>query len=299
MKTETLSPRSLGIDTWPPRDVLDAMLEGQLAAVASVRAALPALAAAADGAVPRLARGGRLVYAGAGTSGRLGMQDGVELTPTFDWPADRIVWLIAGGPQALVRAVEGAEDDRAAAVDDATAAGVGPDDVLIAVAASGTTPYTIAALEHARAKGALGVAIASNPEAPLLAAAEVPVLLDTGPELVAGSTRMKAGTAQKVALNLLSTLIMIRLGRVHDGHMVDMQATNAKLRVRARRMVMQIAGCGEEAADAALAATGGRVKPAVVVAVTGTDAAGAAAALAAAGGSLRRALAGQGASSRP
>lgn len=292
MKTETLSPRSLGLDTWAPREILEAMLEGQLTAVASVRAALPALAAAADAAVPRLARGGRLVYAGAGTSGRLGMQDGVELTPTFDWPAERIVWLIAGGPQALIRAVEGAEDDRAAAVADATAAGVGPDDVLIAVAASGTTPYTIAALEHARSKGALGVAMASNPDAPLLAAAEVPVLLDTGPELVAGSTRMKAGTAQKVALNLLSTLIMIRLGRVHDGHMVDMQATNAKLRVRARRMVVQIAGCTDEAADAALAQTGGRVKPAVVVAVKGTDAAGAAAALAAAGGSLRRALAG-------
>jgi N-acetylmuramic acid 6-phosphate etherase len=292
MKTETLSPRSLGIDTWAPHEILEALHEGQMAAVAAVRAALPALAAAADAAVPRLKRGGRLVYAGAGTSGRLGMQDGVELTPTFDWPSDRIVWLIAGGPQALVRAVEGAEDDRAAGAADTDAAGVGPDDVLIAIAASGTTPYTIAALERGRQRGALGIAMASNPDAPLLAAAEIAVLLDTGPELIAGSTRMKAGTAQKAALNLLSTLIMVRLGRVHDGHMVDMQATNAKLRVRARKMVVQITGCTPDAADAALNATAGRVKPAVLVVARGLDPAGATAALDRAEGSLRRALAG-------
>jgi len=289
MKTESVSPRSLGLDTWSPAEVLDGLYEGQLSAVAAVRAALPSIAAAVELAVPRLRRGGRLVYAGAGTSGRIGVQDGVELTPTFDWPASRIVWLVAGGAPALIQAVEGAEDDYDAAVKEIDGHGVGADDIVISIAASGTTPYAIGALERGRARGALGIGMASNPDAPLLKAAEVPILLDTGAELIAGSTRMKAGTAQKVALNLFSTLAMVRLGRVYDGNMVDMQATNAKLRRRGVRMVMRVAGCDEGRAEAALAATNGRVKPAVLVA-RGLSADEARQALDKAEGFLRRAL---------
>jgi len=163
---------------------------------------------------PRLRDGGRLAYAGAGTSGRLAVQDGAELMPTFSWPQDRLLLLIAGGPQALIEAVEGAEDESEQAVDLVRRHAIGTRDVLIAVAASGTTPFTLAALREAKALGALTIGIANNRDTPLLADAEHPIWLDTGPEPIAGSTRMKGGTAQRIALNVLSSLIMIRLGRV-------------------------------------------------------------------------------------
>ncbi|MBM3531650.1 MAG: N-acetylmuramic acid 6-phosphate etherase [Alphaproteobacteria bacterium] len=289
MSTESVGARYRGLDAWPSRDILDVFIEGQMTAIAAVRAAAAQIEAAAEAVTVRMRAGGRLVYVGAGTSGRLALLDGVELMPTFDWPDDRVVYLIAGGEKALTRAVEGAEDDRDAGKRDILNARVDAKDAVIAVAASGTTPYTIAALEAGRAAGALGIGIANNAAAALLTAAELPILLDTGPEAIGGSTRMKAGTAQKATLNLLSSLVMTRLGRVHDGYMVDLRATNLKLRKRSERMLMDIADVGAETARDALRRCNGKVKPAVLVA-KGLTPDAAERALAQAGGSLRQAL---------
>lgn len=289
MSTESVGARYHGLDAWPSRDILDVFIEGQMTAIAAVRAAAAQIEAAAEAVTVRMRAGGRLVYVGAGTSGRLALLDGVELMPTFDWPDDRVVYLIAGGEKALTRAVEGAEDDRDAGKRDILNARVDAKDAVIAVAASGTTPYTIAALEAGRAAGALGIGIANNAAAALLTAAELPILLDTGPEAIGGSTRMKAGTAQKATLNLLSSLVMTRLGRVHDGYMVDLRATNLKLRKRSERMLMDIADVGAETARDALRRCNGKVKPAVLVA-KGLTPDAAERALAQAGGSLRQAL---------
>ena len=266
MGTETVSGRYRGIETWPDLDVLEALVEAQLSGVAAVRAALPALAGAAEAAAARLRAGGRLAYAGAGTSARLAVQDGAELTPTYGWPPERVAFLVAGGIDALTRSIEGAEDDRDAGAAAARFEDLGKLDVLVAMSASGQTPYTLGTVEEARKLGALTIGIACNPDTKLLAAAEHGVLIDTGPESIAGSTRLKAGTAQKAALNLLSTLVMIRLGRVFDGLMVDVVATNAKLRARSVAMLSQIAGADEASAQAALAAAGGHVKLAVLIA---------------------------------
>jgi len=289
MSTESVGARYHGLDAWPSRDILEVFVEGQMAAIAAVRAASSQIEAAAEAVTKRMRAGGRLVYVGAGTSGRLALLDGVELLPTFDWPDDRVVYLIAGGEKALTKAVEGAEDDREAGKRDIQNAKVDAKDAVIAVAASGTTPYTIAAIEAGRAVGALGIGIANNPTAPLLAAAELPILLDTGTEAIGGSTRMKAGTAQKATLNLLSSLVMTRLGRVYDGYMVDLRATNIKLKKRSERMLMDITGAGEAAARDALTRCSGRVKPAVLV-IKGLSPEAADKALLDAGGSLRGAL---------
>ena len=289
--TEGLDPRMEALDSWPSEAILDALWEGQMAAIAALRPALPAIAAAAEAAAERLAGGtGRLVYAGAGTSGRIGVQDGAELPPTFDWPEDRLVLLIAGGPTALLRAVENAEDRADLAESDLAAHQVGATDVVIGLAASGTTPYTLACLRAARARGALTIAVANSPGAPLLAAAEHPILVATGPEAIAGSTRMKAGTAQKAVLNLFSSLVMIRLGRVWRGRMVDMVARNEKLRRRAERMLAGLTGAGPEPVRAALAKAGGKVKLAVLL-LAGQERAEAERLLARHGGTLRAALA--------
>lgn len=288
MSTEAADPRFLDIDGWSATAAAEAILAAQRAAVATLAA--DAIAAAADAAAARLRGGGRIAYAGAGTSGRLAVQDGVELTPTYDWPEVRLVFFLAGGPQAMMRGVEGAEDDARAAQAAVAAAGIGPRDVLVAVAASGRTPYTLAAVAAARAAGALTIAIANDPAAPLLAAADHAIPADTGAEVVAGSTRMAAGTAQKAALTTWSTVTMLRLGRVHRGRMVDLRVTNAKLRRRAVAMVAELAGVAPDSAAAALAASADRVKPAVLVARGWTPEA-AAARLAAVGGDLRRALA--------
>lgn len=263
--TEAVSPRTADLDAWDSRSILEALWEGQMSAVAAVRSALPALAAAAEAAAPLLAAGGRLVYAGAGTSGRIGVQDGAELPPTFDWPEDRLVLLLAGGEAAFTRAIENAEDRRDLAQLAVASQRVGPADVVLGLAASGTTPYTLAVVEEAQRRGALTIGIANSPGAPLLAACAHPILLETGPEAISGSTRLKAGTAQKVVLNLLSTLLMVRMGRVYRGQMVDMLARNAKLRHRAERMLAGLTGRGPEEVRQALEVAGGKVKLAVLV----------------------------------
>jgi len=288
--TEAISPRYRELDAWDTGAIVEALWEAQLAAVAAVRAALPAIAAAAEASLPLLARGGRIVYAGAGTSGRIGAQDGAELPPTFDWPRDCVVLLIAGGEAALTKSIENAEDDADAATAAVARHGIGHDDVVLGIAASGTTPFTIAAVREAVRRGALTIGVANSPDSPLLAAVAHPILVATGAEAIAGSTRMKAGTAQKVILNLFSTLVMVRLGRVHQGLMVDMQATNEKLRGRAVRMLCHLTGHEEAAARAALERSGGRLKLAVLV-LEGLDPAAADAALRRHGRRLRAALA--------
>jgi N-acetylmuramic acid 6-phosphate etherase len=288
METERPSPRYSGIDVWNPGDILDAMIEGQFAAVAAVRAARVAVERAALAIEDRLREGGRLVYAGAGTSGRLAVQDGAELMPTFGWPQERLVLLIAGGDEALIRAIEGAEDDAAAGAEAIRRHGVGSADALVAVAASGTTPFTCGAVDAAKAQGALTVGIANNPKTPLLQSADHPILLDTGPEPIAGSTRMKAGTAQRIALNLLSSLVMIRLGRVYRGLMVDVQAVSQKLVRRSENILAQLTGCGRAAAGAALRRAEGDVKLALLL-LEGCDLAEARVLLDHSGGQLRAA----------
>jgi N-acetylmuramic acid 6-phosphate etherase len=289
--TEQVDPRYLSLDEWPSGVALEALLEAQMSAVAAVRPALPAIAAAAEAAAARLRGTGRLIYCGAGTSGRIGVQDGAELPPTFDWPEDRLGLLIAGGQPALTRAVENAEDRTDLAAADMAAQKVTAADVVIALAASGATPYPLACVAHATQAGALTIGIANSAGAPLLAAADHAILVQTGAEPIAGSTRLKAGTSQKVVLNLLSTLIMLRLGRVWRGQMVDMVARNEKLRRRAVRMVCGLTGCTEDAARDALARAGGRTKLAVLL-IHGIDADEAAARLAKCGGHLGSALRG-------
>ncbi len=289
MSTEATDPRYRELDRWPTETAVEAMLEAQLAAIAALKAQTAPIAAAIDAAAERLRSGGRIAYAGAGTSGRIGVQDGVELTPTFNWPFERLAFLIAGGPAALTRTQEGAEDSRAAAIAAVETEALGPNDVLIGVAASGRTPYVIAALEAARAKGSLTIGLSNNRDTPVLTAAEYAILADTGSEVVAGSTRMKAGTAQKVTLNLISTGIMLRLGLVHHGLMVNMQVSNAKLRQRAIRMVATLAGTAENVAETALDAGRNDIKRAVLIA-RGLDAAEAETLLVATQGSLGAAL---------
>ena len=265
MKTEFASPRYAGIELWSIDEMLDAMVEAQFAAVAAVRAARGALEQAVSAIEMRLKEGGRLIYVGAGTSGRLAVQDGAELAPTFGWPAERLILLLAGGEAALLRAVEGAEDDADAAASLVRRHELGATDALIAVAASGATPFTVEALREARRRGALTVGIANNRDAPLLREADCPVWLDTGAEAIAGSTRMKAGTAQRAALTLLSTSVMIRLGQVYQGLMVGMRPANAKLARRGEAILIRLTGADRAAARAALDQAGGDIKTALLL----------------------------------
>jgi N-acetylmuramic acid 6-phosphate etherase len=289
MDTEQASPRYADIDLWAPGDVLHAMIEGQMAAVAAVRTALPAIERAALATEARLRDGGRLIYVGAGTSGRLAVQDGAELIPTFNWPKDRLLLLMAGGRDALLQSVEYAEDETGEALATIRQNAIGPPDALIAVAASGTTPFTLTCLREAKSRGALTVGIANNRDTPLLNEADCPIWLDTGPEPIAGSTRMKAGTAQRAALNALSSLVMIRLGRVHQGLMVDVQAINAKLQRRSEHMLLRLTGRDPQHVRAALEQAGGSVKLAVLL-LHGCSLQDATSALERAGGRLRTAL---------
>ncbi len=290
MDTERASPRYSDIDVWEPSDIVEAMIEGQFTAVAAVRAARPALVRAALAAEARLRNGGRLVYVGAGTSGRLAVQDGAELIPTFSWPQDRLLLLMAGGRDALLRSVEGAEDAVDQGVRLVQQHEIGVDDVLIAVAASGTTPFTLSCLKEARRRGALTIGVANNRDTPILEQADHAIWLDTGAEPIAGSTRMKAGTAQRITLNVFSSLVMILLGRVYDGLMVDLQAVNQKLVRRSESILMRLTACSGEQARGALHRANGNVKLAVLL-LHGCDVKEAANVLDRAGGQLRAALA--------
>jgi N-acetylmuramic acid 6-phosphate etherase len=289
METERASPRYSDLDLWEPDDILHALIEGQMAAVASVRPALGAIEQAAAAMEARLRCDGRLIYVGAGTSGRLAVQDGAELIPTFNWPQDRLLLLMAGGKDALLRSSEGAEDEIEHAARLIEQHRTGPADVIIAVAASGTTPFTLACMREGKRRGALAIGIANNTSTPLLDEADCPIWLDTGPEPIAGSTRMKAGTAQRVALNLLSTLVMVRLGGVHEGLMVDMRAINAKLAERSENILRRLSGRSSAQVQDALTRSGGNIKIAMLL-LHGCSNAQAESLLKQAGGRLRIAL---------
>jgi N-acetylmuramic acid 6-phosphate etherase len=290
-KTEQPHPEHPRLDEYPTVQLVEVFIDDQGAAAAAVRAAAPRIAQAVTAAVPRLEAGGRLVYVGAGTSGRLGLLDSVELHPTFSWPRERSVALIAGGPQAVHEAVEGAEDDREQGAADLRAANVGPNDVVILIAASGATPWVLGALHAAREAGALTIGIANNAGAPVAREADVGITLDTGHELVSGSTRLKAGTAQKIALNTFSSALMVRLHKVYGNLMVDLKPTNAKLRRRAIRLTMLATGEDEARARQALDECDYQVKVAIVAIAKHLAAGDARARLAAVHGSVRAALA--------
>ncbi len=282
LATEACQPHLDDLDARPIGEIVALLVAAEGEAHGAVAAAVPQIAAAADAIAARLERGGRLIYAGAGTPGRLGVLDAAECGPTFG--TDLVRGVIAGGPAALTEAIEGAED----VFDPADLAGLTAADALVGITASGRTPYVLGALEHARAAGALTVAVVNNPHGE--AAADLVIELLTGPEVLAGSTRLTAGTAQKVVLNALSTSVMIALGKAYGPRMVDVRPTSAKLRRRAVRIVRDAAGVDEEAAIAALAAAGGHAKTAIVALLAGIDAAEAAVRLDRAQGHVRNAL---------
>lgn len=288
--TEARHPYSAGLHAQPAVVALGLLLDAQLAALEQVRGASGSIAEAAEAGAAALARGGKLGYCGAGSSGLMALADCLELAGTFGIPPTQTPMLFAGGTAALLHMTGGVEDDPALAEADFEAAGFNAGDVVLCLSASGTTPYTLLIADLARKAGVTVAGFANVPESPLLAASDIRVCIETGPEVVNGSTRMGAATAQKAALNMLSVLVGIRLGHVHDGYMVNVVADNAKLTGRAARIVSDLSGQGIEAARAALARTGGAVKPAVLVAAGQTPEA-ATAALAASDGHLGTALA--------
>ncbi|MFF4581511.1 N-acetylmuramic acid 6-phosphate etherase [Streptomyces sp. NPDC001373] len=291
LTTEAFRPELAEIDRLPTLEITRLMNAEDATVPAAVAAQLERIAAAVDAIAERMARGGRLVYAGAGTAGRLGVLDASECPPTFNTDPAQVVGLIAGGPGALVTAVEGAEDSRELAAEDLTALALTADDTVIGVSASGRTPYAIGAVEFARSRGALTVGLSCNAGSALAAAADHGIEVVVGPELLTGSTRLKAGTAQKLVLNLISTVTMIRLGKTYGNLMVDVRATNEKLRARSRRIVALATGAPDAEIEAALTATGGEVKDAVLVLLGGVDGPTAARLLTASRGHLREALA--------
>lgn len=291
LKTETPAQDHASLDQYPTVELVKVLVDDQLNAVNAVRAAAPRIAAAVTAALPRVEAGGRLIYVGAGTSGRLGVLDSVELYPTFSWPHERAVALLAGGQDAMFVAVEGAEDDFDQGAADLKNVNVGANDVVLLIAASGFTPYVLGALKAARELGALTVGFANNADAPVAKDAEIGVTLDTGPEVISGSTRLKAGTSQKIALNTFSSALMVRLNKVYGNLMVDLKATNAKLVRRAIRLTVFASGADEAAAQAVLEQCGYHVKTAVVALIKQTSVEQAQALLEAAHGSVREAIA--------
>lgn len=269
LPTESIDTSLRDLDLKPNGEILDVLLESQTRAVEAVRQARDSLDAAVTAAAERLATGeGRLILAGAGASGRLAVQDGAEMWPTYGWPHARLLLCMAGGSEALLSSIEGVEDDADAARRDVEDAGVNAEDVVIALAASGQSPWTCAWLEHARQRGALTIGLSNNPDTRLLRAADCPIWLDSGAEVLAGSTRMAAGTAQKIALNLFSTTLMIRLNRTHGNLMVDMAAVNRKLDQRRIRLLQGVLPeIDDESAAVAVAAADGWVKLAALIAL--------------------------------
>jgi N-acetylmuramic acid 6-phosphate etherase len=290
LTTEAFRPELADIDRLPTLEIARLMNGEDASVPTAVSRRLPQIAAAIDAIADRMARGGRLIYAGAGTAGRLGVLDASECPPTFNTDPAQVVGLIAGGPGALVTSVEGAEDSAELARTDLDGLAVTALDTVVGVSASGRTPYAVGAVEHARARGALTVGLSCNADSALAAAADHGIEVVVGPELLTGSTRLKAGTAQKLVLNMLSTLTMVRAGRTYGNLMVDVRVTNAKLRDRATRIVEQATGAGHEEAAAALVAAGDEAKVAIAMLRLDVGAEAARERLAAAGGHLRRAL---------
>ncbi|MBU1307268.1 MAG: N-acetylmuramic acid 6-phosphate etherase [Alphaproteobacteria bacterium] len=289
--SEGRNPNSMGIDVMSTHDILRTINDEDSTVPRAVERVMPAIEEAVDAIVAAFNQGGRLVYMGAGTSGRLGVLDASECPPTFGVPYGMVVGLIAGGPPALMRATEGAEDRSEDGVADLKAIDFSARDVLVGVAVSGRTPYVIGGLNHARALGAVTVALSCNPVSTIADIADIAISPVVGPEVLTGSTRMKSGTAQKLVLNMLTTASMIRIGKSYQNLMVDLNASNKKLLARAVNIVMQATDCTAQEAEAALETTHNDVKLAILVQLTGLDVAAGQEALAAAGGILRRAIA--------
>jgi N-acetylmuramic acid 6-phosphate etherase len=290
MLTETPNPHSTNIDQLSTLDILQVINAEDATVAAAVREVLPAVARAVDTIAGRLRQGGRLLYVGAGTSGRLGLLDAVECVPTFSTSPDMVQGIVAGDDSALTQPVESAEDDHDAGYAKLIEIGVNAQDVVVGIAASGRTPYVMGALKAANARGAATVAISCNDPAPMLDLAQIPIAVIVGPEVIAGSTRLKSGTAQKMILNMLSTASMIRLGKVYGNLMVDVKVTNQKLARRARGILCAATGLSDDEAARLLAQTHDEIKPAIVMALLGVTAEEARARLAAAGGMLRQVL---------
>jgi N-acetylmuramic acid 6-phosphate etherase len=289
-RTEQRNPRSRGLDRKSSLDIVRALNREDAAVAPAVRQVLPQIARVVDAVAKSLRAGGTLFYVGAGTSGRLAVLDAAECPPTFGTPQRMVRAMIAGGQRALRHAVEGAEDSETGGARDLRRAGVSRRDVVIGVAASGETPYVLGALEFARRRGALTVALTSNPKSALARQARISIAPDTGPEAVAGSTRLKAGTAQKMVLNMLSTAAMVRIGRVYENWMVHVALTNQKLRRRGRRILEEAAGVSPSSAEHALRQAGHNLPAALVMLKTGASLRDSRRALAAAQGNVRQAL---------
>ncbi|MYV90481.1 N-acetylmuramic acid 6-phosphate etherase [Streptomyces sp. SID1034] len=290
LTTEAFRPDLAEIDRLPTSEIARIMNGEDATVPTAVAERLPDIAAAIDATAARMSRGGRLIYAGAGTAGRLGVLDASECPPTFNTDPSEVVGLIAGGPSAMVKAVEGAEDSKQLAAEDLAALGLTDRDTVVSISASGRTPYAIGAVEHARRVGALTIGLSCNADSALAAAAEHGIEVVVGPELLTGSTRLKSGTAQKLVLNMISTITMIRLGKTYGNLMVDVRASNEKLRARSRRIVALATGADDAEIEAALAATDGEVKNAILVILGGVEGPTAAHLLAESRGHLRAAL---------
>jgi N-acetylmuramic acid 6-phosphate etherase len=290
MLTEAPNPRSANIDQLSTLDILQVINAEDATVAATVRQVLPAIAQAVDIIIGRLRQGGRLLYVGAGTSGRLAVLDAVECVPTFSTSPDMVQGIVAGGHSALTQPVEGAEDDHDAGYAQLIEIGVNVRDAVVGIAASGRTPYVLGALKAANERGAATIAITCNDPAPMLDLAHIPIAVVVGPEVIAGSTRLKSGTAQKMILNMISTTSMIRLGKVYGNLMVDVRVTNQKLAQRARGIVCKVTGVSDEEAARLLEQTHNEVKPAIVMALLGVTDDEARARLAAAGGMLRQVI---------
>lgn len=291
LKTEQGNPRSRGLDQKDSLDILRVINREDARVAVAVRRQLPRIARAVDAIAKALRSGGRLFYVGAGTSGRLAVLDAAECPPTFGTPPAMVRALIAGGRRAVLHAVEGAEDSAANGARDLAKAGLTRRDAVVGIAASGTTPYVLGAIRFARQKGAVTIAVASNARSPLAQHAQIAIVPETGPEVIAGSTRMKAGTAQKMVLNMLSTAAMVRLGRVYGNRMIYMEATNEKLRRRTARILEDAAGVDASTAEHALRQTRHNLPLALVMLKTGLSAAEAQRRLRQTGGNVHEALA--------
>lgn len=290
--TEQRNPNSADIDTLSTQEMLRILNEEDARVAPAVAEQLPYIAQAVDGIVERMQNGGRLIYIGAGTSGRLGVLDASECPPTFNTPPELVVGLIAGGDHALRHAVEHVEDSPEAGAEALREIGLTSGDTVVGIAASGRTPFVLGAIAYAREIGALAVGICNSADSALSAAVDIPIAVISGPEVITGSTRMKSGTAQKLVLNMLSTGAMIKLGKTYGNLMVDVQPTNEKLRVRAVRIVSEATGLDSDAAREALSNAGGDVKVAIVSTLTGLNAASAKAQIDAANGRIRTVIEG-------
>ena len=288
--SETRNPQTMDLDALSTLELVNRFNQQDTLVAQAVKETLPEVAKAVDAAAEALKTGGRIIYMGAGTSGRLGVLDASECPPTFGVPHGLVVGLIAGGPGALLKAVEGAEDNKQLGEDDLKDLNLTAKDLVVGLAASGRTPYVIGGLEYANQTGCTTVAISCNPGSPIAQVATIAISPAVGPEALTGSTRLKSGTAQKLVLNMISTGAMVKFGKVYQNLMVDMQATNVKLVDRACRMVMEATGAGREEAEAVLKQTDHDVKPAILMILSGLDAAAARAKLDAHNGFLRAAL---------